>query len=100
MDSAGSYPAGLLSAAARQAGMAVLASSLRFPAGKRSFRSAFLNPWRGTVTPASGPFSHHLTTLSSSNALIVAPGHVTALSAGHVTALSAGQTVQVLTLAS
>jgi molybdopterin molybdotransferase len=61
---------------------AVLTAPLRSPAGKSSFICGVLDPGQGTVTPVSAVSSHHLTTLSSANALIIVPGQVTALSGG------------------
>jgi molybdopterin molybdotransferase len=64
------------------AGRAVLAASIRSPAGRRSFLRGMLDRAAGTVAPVSGQASHQLASLARANALIVVPESATALAAG------------------
>ena len=61
---------------------AVLAAPLRSPAAKRSCICGVLDLGHGAVTPAPAQSTFQLTTLARSNALIIVPGQVTALSEG------------------
>jgi molybdopterin molybdotransferase len=61
---------------------AVLAASIRSPAGRRSFLRGVLDRSAGTVAPVSGQASHQLASLARANALIVVPESVTELPQG------------------
>jgi molybdopterin molybdotransferase len=63
-------------------GRAVLAGSVRSPAGRRSFLRGILDRSAGTVTPVSGQASHQLASLARANALVIVPEPVSELPEG------------------
>jgi molybdopterin molybdotransferase len=66
---------------------AVLTGPVRSAPGKTAYVSGTYDPRAGTVTPAPGRSTHHLTGLARASALIIVPGHVTSLDPGDTVSL-------------